>query len=230
MDIKFVGVHAETYYIKDFNNSRDPRNHARYETYVQYRRDEDLIRSTPTSGVQTGSNFVTSPHLSSPVQISYSTLNPESSDAVFVAWDRHSTLCLPKHSIHATMMQAVPSSDPAERLGNGSATTAGHSGNESGDQTNDHEPTKSGAVSNEDLLVVWQGIALLTADCMGVGVLGLPNDIKSLGYAAGFTFCWETFPSTTTQAISCRFWPCSWKVNTTNSVGHISTDTNMTTR
>lgn len=95
------------------------------------------------------------------------------------------------------MMHAVPSSDPTERHGNGSATTTtttAHVGNESGDPTNDLRRTKREANSNEDLLVVWQGVALLTADCMGVGVLGLPNDIKSLGYAAGFAFLLGNFP------------------------------------
>ena len=37
-------------------------------------------------------------------------------------------------------------------------------------------------------LVMWQGIALLTADCMGVGILGLPNDMKLLGWAVGLSF------------------------------------------
>ena len=37
-------------------------------------------------------------------------------------------------------------------------------------------------------LVLWQGIALLTADCMGVGILGLPNDMKLLGWAVGISF------------------------------------------
>ena len=41
---------------------------------------------------------------------------------------------------------------------------------------------------DQDKLVLWQGIALLTADCMGVGILGLPNEIKVLGWAAGLTF------------------------------------------
>lgn len=37
-------------------------------------------------------------------------------------------------------------------------------------------------------LVLWQGIALLTADCMGVGILGLPSDMKVLGWAVGLSF------------------------------------------
>eukprot|EP00536_Pseudo-nitzschia_multiseries_P004762 jgi/Psemu1/285328/fgenesh1_pg.82_\ len=40
----------------------------------------------------------------------------------------------------------------------------------------------------EDKLVLWQGIALLTADCVGVGILGLPNEVKLLGWAAGLSF------------------------------------------
>ncbi|KAG7345355.1 transmembrane amino acid transporter [Nitzschia inconspicua] len=87
------------------------------------------------------------------------------------------------------MMQALPSSDPTESTGNG--PIAVHNGNEHDVRTgvDDHSD-----VANEELLVVWQGIALLTADCMGVGVLGLPNDIKSLGYVAGFTFLLGNFP------------------------------------
>ncbi len=37
-------------------------------------------------------------------------------------------------------------------------------------------------------LVLWQGVALLTADCLGVGVLALPNDVRLLGYTMGLTF------------------------------------------
>ncbi len=42
--------------------------------------------------------------------------------------------------------------------------------------------------SQQQKLVLWQGIALLTADCMGVGILGLPNDMKLLGWAVGISF------------------------------------------
>ena len=42
--------------------------------------------------------------------------------------------------------------------------------------------------SQQQKLVLWQGIALLTADCMGVGILGLPNDMKLLGWAIGISF------------------------------------------
>jgi Transmembrane amino acid transporter protein len=98
------------------------------------------------------------------------------------------------------MMQAVPSSDPEESTGNGSSE-AHHLGTSHHDEsdepnhiiTHDH-PRATTASTTDDLLVVWQGIALLTADCMGVGVLGLPNDIKSLGYVAGFTFLLGNFP------------------------------------
>ncbi len=42
--------------------------------------------------------------------------------------------------------------------------------------------------NQQEKLVLWQGIALLTADCMGVGILGLPNDMKLLGWAVGLSF------------------------------------------
>eukprot|EP00934_Nitzschia_sp_Nitz4_P003931 Nitzschia sp. Nitz4//scaffold6_size259037//246584//248324//NITZ4_001127-RA/size259037-augustus-gene-0.311-mRNA-1//1//CDS//3329557052//3921//frame0 len=43
-------------------------------------------------------------------------------------------------------------------------------------------------------LVYWQGVALLTADCVGVGVLALPNAVKVLGYWAGLGFLLLNFP------------------------------------
>jgi len=61
----------------------------------------------------------------------------------------------------------------------------------SNDENND--PTFEAKVSqgngnDQEKLVMWQGIALLTADCMGVGILGLPNDMKLLGWAIGLSF------------------------------------------
>lgn len=47
---------------------------------------------------------------------------------------------------------------------------------------------------NSNKLVLWQGVALLTADCLGVGVLALPNDIRVLGYGLGLTFLILQFP------------------------------------
>jgi hypothetical protein len=37
-------------------------------------------------------------------------------------------------------------------------------------------------------LKVWQGAALLTADCLGTGILALPGDIQVLGYSLGIGF------------------------------------------
>lgn len=39
-----------------------------------------------------------------------------------------------------------------------------------------------------DTLNAWQGAALLTADCLGTGLLALPNDILELGSLFGFGF------------------------------------------
>jgi hypothetical protein len=91
------------------------------------------------------------------------------------------------------MMQAVPSSDPSESARNGPVESH-HGSNYSWMKASGVNEDDHSYGSSDDLLVVWQGIALLTADCMGVGVLGLPNDIKSLGYVAGFTFLLGNFP------------------------------------
>ena len=53
--------------------------------------------------------------------------------------------------------------------------------------TGDTDPANN-ENSQQQKLVLWQGIALLTADCMGVGILGLPNDMKLLGWAVGISF------------------------------------------
>mmetsp|Transcript_16025 Transcript_16025/g.37137 ORF Transcript_16025/g.37137 Transcript_16025/m.37137 type:complete len:605 (-) Transcript_16025:71-1885(-) len=50
------------------------------------------------------------------------------------------------------------------------------------------ESIKNENSDEQQKLVLWQGIALLTADCMGVGILGLPNDMKLLGWAVGLSF------------------------------------------
>jgi hypothetical protein len=96
----------------------------------------------------------------------------------------------------ATKMQGLPSSDPSNRdcNGPGGSHHARDYSNLNTSGVNVNVNDNDSCVSNDDLLVVWQGIALLTADCMGVGVLGLPNDIKSLGYVAGFTFLLANFP------------------------------------
>ena len=55
-----------------------------------------------------------------------------------------------------------------------------------GDHTNSNGNDIDDAAQQK--LVLWQGIALLTADCMGVGILGLPSDMKLLGWAIGLSF------------------------------------------
>lgn len=43
-------------------------------------------------------------------------------------------------------------------------------------------------------LNAWQGAALLTADCLGTGLLALPNDIHTLGTTVGLTFLLLNLP------------------------------------
>jgi hypothetical protein len=43
-------------------------------------------------------------------------------------------------------------------------------------------------------LQVWQGAALLTADCLGTGILALPGDIQVLGYGFGLGFLIANLP------------------------------------
>jgi hypothetical protein len=43
-------------------------------------------------------------------------------------------------------------------------------------------------------LKVWQGAALLTADCLGTGILALPGDIQVLGYGLGLGFLIANLP------------------------------------
>lgn len=47
---------------------------------------------------------------------------------------------------------------------------------------------------NDTKLNLWQGVALLTADCLGVGVLALPYDAYKLGWAFGLSFLIVNFP------------------------------------
>ena len=49
-------------------------------------------------------------------------------------------------------------------------------------------------IHNNTKLLLWQGVALLTADCMGVGVLALPNDIQVLGFVVGISFLVANLP------------------------------------
>lgn len=43
-------------------------------------------------------------------------------------------------------------------------------------------------------LSIWQGAALLTADCLGTGILALPGDIYVLGYGLGLGFLIANLP------------------------------------
>jgi len=56
---------------------------------------------------------------------------------------------------------------------------------EEAERTEDHHSSK---------LVLWQGVALLTADCLGVGVLALPHDVNLLGWGIGLGFLISNFP------------------------------------
>lgn len=47
---------------------------------------------------------------------------------------------------------------------------------------------------NNNKLNLWQGVALLTADCLGVGVLALPYDAYKLGWSFGLSFLIINFP------------------------------------
>ncbi|KAL3940804.1 MAG: hypothetical protein SGBAC_004720 [Bacillariaceae sp.] len=47
---------------------------------------------------------------------------------------------------------------------------------------------------NSTKLNLWQGVALLTADCLGVGVLALPYDAYKLGWSFGLSFLIINFP------------------------------------
>lgn len=77
-------------------------------------------------------------------------------------------------------MQAIPSSE------------------EENDESpaNEHQQEDHGSPSSLETpkLVLWQGVALLTADCLGVGVLALPHDVKLLGWGLGLGFLIANFP------------------------------------
>jgi hypothetical protein len=48
--------------------------------------------------------------------------------------------------------------------------------------------------SSPNNLKVWQGAALLTADCLGTGILALPGDINVLGFGFGIGFLIANLP------------------------------------
>lgn len=48
--------------------------------------------------------------------------------------------------------------------------------------------------SSPNNLKVWQGAALLTADCLGTGILALPGDIQVLGFGLGLGFLIANLP------------------------------------
>ena len=51
-----------------------------------------------------------------------------------------------------------------------------------------HTTSKDGGKNEKTKLGMWQGVALLTADCLGVGVLALPQDVHVLGRFSGLAF------------------------------------------
>jgi amino acid permease len=48
--------------------------------------------------------------------------------------------------------------------------------------------------NDDNKLNMWQGVALMTADCLGVGVLALPYDAHELGWAFGISFLLANLP------------------------------------
>lgn len=56
-------------------------------------------------------------------------------------------------------------------------------------EEDDHDNHKE-----DNKLKLWQGVALLTADCLGVGVLALPYDAHKLGWTFGISFLVANFP------------------------------------
>lgn len=76
-------------------------------------------------------------------------------------------------------LSSSPSNDASSNPTLNSDDIDGNRTNNNGNANDDNAQQK---------LVLWQGIALLTADCMGVGILGLPSDMKLLGWAIGLTF------------------------------------------
>jgi amino acid permease len=58
-----------------------------------------------------------------------------------------------------------------------------------GNRQHHREQQRGGALSpTTPLLNVWQGATLLTADCLGTGLLALPGDMKVLGNVIGLSF------------------------------------------
>jgi hypothetical protein len=55
----------------------------------------------------------------------------------------------------------------------------------------DHEGKNE---DNGNLLNIWQGAALLTADCLGTGLLALPHDVQVLGPGFGIFFLVANLP------------------------------------
>lgn len=60
-----------------------------------------------------------------------------------------------------------------------------------GDDDDTHQEQEC---DNHTKLNLWQGVALLTADCLGVGVLALPYDAYKLGWSFGLSFLIINFP------------------------------------
>ena len=67
-----------------------------------------------------------------------------------------------------------------------------YNGNNNDNNNDNNDNTQGGELLNvsdsNSRLTLVQGIALLTADCMGVGILGLPNDMKVIGFSIGICF------------------------------------------
>lgn len=82
----------------------------------------------------------------------------------------------PQHASEPELSSASQNSDAVDNLESSSMSIVHHRSN------------------HDTKLVLWQGIVLLTADCMGVGVLGLPNDIHVLGWAFGLGFLVGNLP------------------------------------
>lgn len=105
-------------------------------------------------------------------------------------------------------MLAVPAHDPSESTGTirPASLMPDHHTTTTGSNTIDRNSTSctitednktnNNIIHNNDTnkLVLWQGIALLTADCVGVGILGLPNDVEVLGWIVGLTFLVGNLP------------------------------------
>jgi hypothetical protein len=62
------------------------------------------------------------------------------------------------------------------------------------DEHNGGEQNQGLHQASDEKLALWHGVALLTADCLGVGVLALPHDIYELGWVFGFSFLIVNFP------------------------------------